>query len=301
MRTLALALIFCTGLAPSGQDAASRPIRIVTTVFPLAEFARSVAGSEGDVSLILPPGAEIHTWQPRMSDLLRIADADLFVYIGQGLEAWADDLLKSVARPGLKVLESAHGLPLMTADPEEARHEGEGFDPHIWLDLGMDEVLIDRIAAALTDIDARRAGAFGKNAAAYKARLHELDRSFQEGLKTCGQRAFIFGGHAAFGYLARRYQLEQISLYGPSPDAAPTPKELARVMDRARTLGVTTVFFERSVGDRLARLVASPLKAEVLPLNPGHNVTRAEVEAGLTFLDLMRTNLENFRHGLHCR
>jgi zinc transport system substrate-binding protein len=275
-------------------------IRIVTTVFPLAEFARAVAGDKGDVSLVLPPGAEVHTWQPRISDMIRIATADLFIYIGAGLEAWVHDLLKSAARPGLKTIESVRGVSLMAGDPAETHHEQERFDPHIWLDFEIDGMLIDKIRTALTEIDPANAARYERNATAFQDKLVILDHDYRDGLKSCGGRAFFYGGHAAFGYLARRYGLEQIPIYGPSPDAVPTPKELARIIDRARTMNISTVFFEPSLGDKMARLVASPLHADIRPLNPGHNVTRADIEQGVGFLDLMRTNLENLKHGLGC-
>lgn len=276
-------------------------IRIVTTVFPLVEFARAVAGDRGDVSLVLPPGAEVHTWQPRISDMTRIAAADLFIYIGAGLEAWVGDLLRSAARPGLKTIESVRGVSLMTEDASETHHAPEGFDPHIWLDFEIDCMLIDKIRIALTEIDPANVTRYERNATAYRDQLRILDQDYRDGLKSCGQRAFFYGGHAAFGYLAKRYGLEQIPIYGPSPDAVPTPKELARIIDLARTMNISTVFFEPSLGDKMARLVAAPLRADVRPLNPGHNLTRTEIERGVGFFDLMRTNLENLKHGLGCR
>ncbi len=279
---------------------AADKIRIVTTVFPLAEFARAVAEDKGDVSLVLPPGAEVHTWQPRISDITRIATADLFIYIGAGLEAWVRDLLKSAARPGLKTIECVLGVSLMAEDPAEAHHEQEGLDPHIWLDFEIDGMLIDKIRTALTEIDPANAARYQRNATAFQEKLGALDRDYRDVLKSCGRRVFLYGGHAAFGYLARRYGLEQIPIYGPSPDAVPTPKELARIIDRARKMNISTVFFEPNLGDKMARLVANPLRADVRPLNPGHNVTRADIERGVGFLDLMRINLENLKHGLGC-
>jgi zinc transport system substrate-binding protein len=260
--------------APSSADR----IRIVTTVFPLAEFARAVARDKGDVSLILPPGAEVHTWQPRISEMTRIAAADLFIYIGAGLETWVRDLLRSAARPGLKTIESVRGASLMTEDPSETHHEQEGLDPHIWLDFEIDGMLIDKIRTALTEIDPANAAQYERNATAFQEKLRTLDQDYRDGLKSCGRRIFLYGGHAAFGYLARRYGLEQIPIYGPSPDAVPTPKELARIIDRARTMNIATVFFEPSLGDKMARLVAAPLRADIRPLSPGHNMTRADIE-----------------------
>jgi len=288
------------GITPS--SGAPRPkIRILATVFPLMEFAREIAGDRGDVGLLLPPGAEIHTWQPRVSDIRKIAALDLFLFIGSGLEPWAADVLRSVGRPGLRTIEAA-GVQGPGGDPAApAALPDVCADPHVWLDFGRDLALLDRMVRVLGEIDPEGAADFAKRAEAYKDKLRRLDAEYLEAFRTCAERTFVFGGHAAFGYLARRYGLVQIPVYGLSPDAAPSPKALIGIIARAKTLHIRTVFLEENVSDKMARLIARELGADVRVLNPGHNLTKAQFEAGLTFIDLMRQNLENFKHGLGCR
>jgi zinc transport system substrate-binding protein len=299
---LLLTAAVCLFASPTQSSGAPRPkIRILATVFPLMEFAREIAGDRGDVGLLLPPGAEIHTWQPRVSDIRKIAALDLFLFIGSGLEPWAADILKSVGRPGLRTIEAA-GVQGPGSDPAAPAAPPEfGADPHVWLDFGRDLDLLDRMVRVLGEIDPEGASDFAKRAEAYKDKLRRLDAEYREAFRTCDERTFVFGGHAAFGYLARRYGLVQVPVYGLSPDAAPSPKALIGIIARAKTLHIRTVFFEENVSDKMARLIARELGADVRVLNPGHNLTRAQFEAGLTFIDLMRQNLENFKHGLGCR
>jgi zinc transport system substrate-binding protein len=303
---LAMLILWTTDGPPTAQNlqAQGRPkIRIMTTVFPLLEFAREVAGERGEVTLLLPPGAEVHTWQPRVSDIKKFAALDVFIYIGQNLEPWAKDILDSAARPGLRTLEAGRGLPLLPADQGERSHghEGETLDPHVWLDFGLDQILVDKIAALLKDIEPDNSAVFERAASACKQKLRLLDDQYRETFLGCAQKAFIFGGHAAFGYLARRYGLEQIAVYGLSPDAAPTPKDLAWIITEAKKRGIKTIFFEQSVSDKMARLIAKEIGADTRLLNPGHNLTKEQIEAGTTFIGLMRENLESFKHGLSCR
>jgi zinc transport system substrate-binding protein len=293
---LSLVLLLINGAAAIAERP---PIKIIVTVFPLQEFAREVSGSRADVTLLLPPGADVHTWQPRVSDIMKVSEADLFIYIGSNLEPWADDILRAAARPGLKILEAGKGI--VESPSERTGRSREEADPHIWLDFSLDLILVDRIRAALSDWDPEDAELFQTQARDYKEKLGKLDREYREAFKNCRYHTFIFGGHAAFGYLARRYGLEQIALFGLSPDAAPTPKELAQIMEKASRLGIRTVFFEPNSSDRLARMIAENIGGDLRPLNPGHNLTRDEVKAGTTFLSLMGQNLESFKHGLGCR
>jgi zinc transport system substrate-binding protein len=291
--------------APPAFPAEEGPaIKIMTTVFPLAEITRAVAGARAEVGLILPPGAEVHTWQPRFGDVRKLSSLDAFIYIGSGLEPWAGDLLRGAGRPALRVLEIGRTLPLAplaASDPDDHAHGREGADPHVWLDPVLDQMIADRIADFLSALEPSGAAGFRDRADAFKSVLGGLDRDFQRSLSNCRSRTFIYCGHSAFAYLARRYGLEQVAVFGASPDAAPTPRELASVIDKAKSAGVRTVFFEPGIGEKMARMIAAGAGADTRPLSAGHNLTPAETAAGRTFIDIMRTNLENLKHGLSCR
>jgi len=131
-------------------------------------------------------------------------------------------------------------------------------------------------------------------------KLAECDRLFREELAPCKKRTFILGGHAAFGYLARRYGLHQISLYGISPNSRPTPKELVRVVELARKHKIDVIYFEVYVSDDLAKVIAEELGAKTLVLNPAVNLTLKQAESRVTFLEIMYQNLANLKKGLSC-
>lgn len=267
------------------------------------EFSKAVCGERGEVSLLLPPGAEIHTWRPRPSDVIRVTSADLFIYIGADLEPWIHNLLKSVKNPRLRIFEASSALSLL----EENRsfhhygHQHEGFDPHIWLDFEMAQVIVDKIASLLSELDPKSSSMFKRNVDLYKDKLRRLDMKFKDGLKACAHRTFIFGGHSAFGYFARRYNLRQISLYGLSPNSKPTPKRLIEVVELAKKYKIKVIYFEISVSNKLAKVIAKEVGARTLVLNPGANLTNEQLDSGVSFFDIMEENLENLRNGLLCR
>ncbi len=288
-------------------------IKITTSVFPLWEFAKAVAGERGEVEFLLPPGAEIHTWRPRPSDILKITSSDVFVYIGADLEPWLDDVLKSVNNPNLHILKASDGIALM--EREESRketlhedshsgHEHEhihgALDPHIWLDFAIDQKVIESIVSLLCQMEPENRSLFEGNGAAYKKKLEDIDRRFREDLGRCKGDTFILGGHAAFGYLARRYNLHQISLFGVNPNSSPTPKQLVRVVELAKKYHINVIYFEVYVSDDLARVIAEEVGAKTLVLNPAANLSKEQMNTGNTFLDIMEQNLMHLKEGLSC-
>ncbi len=272
-------------------------LKIVTSVFPLQEFAREIVGDRGEVELLLPPGAGVHTWQPRASDILRLSSADLFIYIGAGLEPWITDLLRSLSSPGLRVQAMADSLPLQE---HKEGAEKEEHDPHIWLDFGLDMIIADRLAAVFSEIEPDNASVFLENAERLKARIQRLDDAYARTLERCPGRTLLVGGHAAFGYLAKRYNLRQISVFGLSPDADATPSRLIAAIESGKRDNIRAVFMEANTSSRMAEVVARELRIEVLLLHPGANLSRKEWESGRTFFDIMEENLTNLKKGLAC-
>ncbi len=292
--------ILGAGISIRIQGNQRSPLKIMASIFPLKEFAQAVAGDLGDVDLLLPPGAEIHTWQPKPSDLMKLSSADVFVYIGGELEPWVDDILRSVNNPELHVIEASKGLTLLR-DQGESNHNHGAPDPHIWLDFANDEKICDTIAALLSEIDPDCQQIFRKNAEIYKQKLCALDEKYRIGLDRCDQRTIVLGGHGAFGYLARRYSLSQISLYGLSPDTEPTPRQLIEVINFVKENRIGAIFFEVNISGELARVIAEETGAKTLALNPGANLPRRGENSDITFLHIMERNLENLKNGLRCR
>ena len=279
----------------------------MATVFPLREFAAAVAGERGETELLLPPGAGVHTWQPRPGDIGRLAACDLLVYIGANLEPWLPGLLKALPGGKVRTLEVTAGLSLLeAAADDEHGHNREGgpdkhLDPHVWLDFDLDGRIVRKIADELSLIDPAGRPEFTANADRLAARLRELDVKFRDGLAACRGRDIVLAGHGAFGYLARRYGLVQTALYGLSPDAQPRPVDLVEAVELCRRKGVRTVFFENSVSPALSKTLAREIGGRVLVLHAGHNLTREQQDRGADFFALMEENLNSLRDGLGCR
>lgn len=294
----------------SDKALARDTMRVVTSVFPLAEMARAVGGERVTVDLLLPPGSEPHSWAPKPSDMLRLEQADVLILVGADMEPWAKDLTKMGAREGAIVIQAAEGAPLLrvgqgqghpeASEDHDARHQHRGVDPHIWLDFKWDVILVNKIVNVYTTLDPGSAGVFKKNGDAYGEKLKELDQAYETALASCSGKTMVIGGHAAFGYLARNYHLEQVALFGLSPDASPTPRRMAELTDLIRIRDVKAIFFDETASDKLTRTLARETGVRTMVLAPGASLTRDDIDSGTTFIDLMHRNLDSLTAGLAC-
>jgi zinc transport system substrate-binding protein len=261
---------------------------VVASFFPMYEFARQVAGDRAQVVSLVPTGVEPHDWEPSPQDITQVRRARLFVYNGAGLEPWAEKVKAEVDGKTTAVVSATAGISLA------------GGDPHVWLDPTLARIEVETIRAALTRLDPGGAEVYTAQAKAFAAKLDALDDRFAAGLRSCARREVVVS-HAAFGYLTRRYRLEQVPVMGLAPEAEPSPAALAAIVRLARQRKVETVFFEPLVSRRLADTLAREVGARILVLNPIEGLTREEAAAGKGYLDLMAANLTNLREGLGCR
>jgi zinc transport system substrate-binding protein len=291
-------------------EACAGQCSVMTTIYPLTDFAQAVGGDRVKVTQLLPPGAEAHTWEPKPSDIVKLSRADVFIYIGSEMEPWVSGILKTIKNPKVVIIEASQGLPLLRADQTDAGgekhyhgHESTHgrFDPHIWLNFDYDQKIVDKITAGLSKRDPEGILYFQKNAEAYKAKLRDIDLRYRKELGGCSSKEFILGSHAAFAYLAQQYGLTQIALYGVSPNAEPTPKKMAEVITVAKHYQAKAIYYEELVSDKLAKTIAQETGAKTLVLSTGENLTQRQIEAKVSFLALMEQNLENLKYGLACK
>lgn len=275
------------------SSVAAERLSVVTTIFPLTEFARAVGGDAVEVCQLLPPGAEAHTWDPTPSDIVALSKADVCICVGAAMEPWLPGVLRSFDRKKPELIEVSKGAALIEGQ------EGTP-DPHVWLDFAYDRSIIDEIVTAFGRRAPESALVFARNGEQYKSKLDALDRTYARTLKGCKRKEVVLGSHAAFGYLTRRYGLDQVAVYGLSPNTEPTPRRMAEIITLSKRLGVQAVYFEELVSDKLAKAIAEEAGAKTLVLNPGHNLTSQQMAGQVTFLKLMESNLENLKEGLGC-
>jgi zinc transport system substrate-binding protein len=252
---------------------------VVAALYPLAYAASQVAPQGTTVADLTPTGAEPHDLELTPRHVARLRDASHVIYAGGGFQPGLEDALEE--RPALDVL---------TAVPTRPASEGEAVDPHVWLD----PVRYAGVARAIASELGRPRGADR-----FVSRLEVLDAELRRGLARCERRAIVTS-HAAFGYLADRYSLEQVPLVGLSPEAEPSASDIERLVDEVRARGATTVFFEPLVSPRLAETVAREAGVRTAALDPLEGLTQEQVDEGADYFTVMRDNLAALRRALGC-
>jgi zinc transport system substrate-binding protein len=294
------------------EDRISQPkkLSIVATLFPLYDFAREIVGDKADVTLLLPPGVEAHSFEPKPGDMITINNAGIFLYTGAYMEPWVEKILQATDNKNLIVIDTSKGMTLLksTAGQEEGHgqnvrghNEHGAYDPHIWLDFTNAQKMVDSILEGLTRKDPANKDMYAKNAAAYKTKLQVLDENFKNTLSGCRKDTFVHSGHFAFNYLASRYNLHYISAYGGSPNAEPTPGKIIELKKFILEHAIKYIYYEELITPRIADILNKETGAKLLKLNGAHNIGKDDLKQGKTFIGLMEDNLTNLKVGLECQ
>jgi zinc transport system substrate-binding protein len=220
----------------------------------------------------------------------------LLVLLGPGLEAWGNDIKQNLNPKNTAVLTVGDGII-----NQKVVEDGQSVtDPHIWQSPPLVKQIVDKILSSLSQIDPANSSYYQTNAIALKAKLDDLDAQYKQGLSNCAEKNIITS-HAAFGYLATAYGLNQVSIAGLSPDAEPSPQQLADIVKFAKDNNVKYIFFESLVSPKLSDTIATEVGAKTLVLNPIEGLTNDEISQGDNYFTEMQKNLSNLRIALQCK
>lgn len=309
----ALALSACSGNTDGANGSADggtgETINVATSFYPITWLTEEIGGDSVSVTSMTPANAEPHDFELSPAEIATMANMDAIIYV-RGFQPSLDEAIDSISGPMVVDLADLVDLEPLLADDHDHEGEGEGegeehsaddghdhsgdLDPHFWLDPVRMEGAAEGISEALSSLSADETTTFETNLTAVQSSLKELDTSFETGLATCERRTIVTS-HAAFGYLAKEYNLTQVSISGIDPDREPSPAELNRVKKAIQEAGVTTVFTEELVSPKTSEALATEAGAEVALLS-----TLEGQPAEGTYLDAMDANLDTLRSALNC-
>lgn len=308
--TLRLALCACGQQAQAPETDGG--VNIVATVFPAYDFARQIAGDDGNVTLLIPPGSEAHSYEPTPQDIIRIQNCDLLVCNGGESEAWLDEILSGMGNeiPTVVMLDCVDALTEEDKDGMQVHkhhdhdhdhdeHEDEEYDEHVWTSPVNAQLICRAISAALCQADPAHASDYTARCVDYCAELQELDADFRGVIANAKRHTLIFADRFPVRYFVEEYGLDYFAAFpGCADDAEPSARTVAFLIDRVREEQAPAVLYIEFSNQKMADIVCEDTGCEKLLFNSCHNVTADQLRGGVTYLELMRGNLETVKEAL---
>jgi zinc transport system substrate-binding protein len=294
----------------SGENAR---LKVIATIFPLYDFARNVGGDKITVTMLLPPGSDIHHYELKPDDVMRIGETDIFLFTSFKMEHWARKVIDAIAgQTNMLAVETGQGCSFLSIqEPHDHSGNQPGLigkpvhqevkkDPHIWLDFDNAQKMIENISKAFVRKDPKNREFYENNAREYKLRLAGLDKKYREQLSNCRTRTILHAGHRAFAYPASRYRLEYVAAYNVSADAEPSPQQILALIEKIKGQKLSYIYYEDLAAPRLAATIAFETGAGLLMLSNGQDISKKDIQNGISFISLMERNLENLKKGMQC-
>ncbi len=318
---LSVALCSCTNGKTESDTADKDMMSVVATGFVQYDFARSIAGEHADVKMLIHPGNEVHTYEPSPSDIMKIADCDVFVYTGGESDGWIEGISQNTGNTGMTefkfmdycTLYSEEHKEGMEQTGEHSEHDGaehehenentglyEGYDEHVWTSVENAVKIADAMCKVFSEKDPDNAEYYEKNLAEFKTELESLNEDFKSMVDGAARKTVVFGDRFPFLYLAKEYGLDYYAAFpGCASNTEASAATVAFLINKVREEKIPAVFSIEFSNGKIADAVAEPTGAKRLELHSCHNVTKDEFDSGETYISLMRKNLANLKEALY--
>ena len=318
---LLLTFVLFLSLCPvSGLAEEAGKIRVVTTIFPIYDWVREIAGDTGntEITLLLDSGVDLHSFQPSAQDILKVATCDLFIYVGGESDEWAEDALAEAVNPDMVVISLVEALGenakaeeivegMEAEEEEEEGEEGEEEEPeideHVWLSLRNAQVFTSAIADALAQKDPANADSYRANAEAYGAKLAALDAAYAEAVDSAAHKTLLFGDRFPFRYLTDDYGLTYYAAFaGCSAETEASFETVIFLAKKTDELQLPAVLTIEGKDHRIAETIigsTADKNRKLLTLNSMQGTTANDIEQGATYLKIMEDNLAVLKEALN--
>jgi zinc transport system substrate-binding protein len=294
----------------SEPAADSEKTQIMTSIYPVYEITKEIAGDRADVSLMVGENEDAHHYEPSAQAVASVNEADVFIYSSEQMEFWAESLLNVVENEDLQVIELAEGLDLDIGEAAEHDHDHEheeagghdhdhgGLDPHFWLDPVAVKEQLPFIVEALSQKDPENESYYVENQNDFADELSTLDAAYQEAFADAENREFVVQ-HQAFGHLANRYHLDQVAVGGLTTEVEPDPQQLSRIINFIKEEEVPVVYYQSGENSAIAETIAQESGTEIGVL---YDLENKPVDSDLaedSYIEMMEQNLEELQKSIH--
>ena len=288
-------------------------LSIVCTTFPQYDFLKNILGSDDALTLLLDDGADLHSYEPTAQDIIKIGSADLFVYIGGNSDKWVDGALRSANNPELESIalmdtvntykeEYVAGMEHNHSHGDGEIHGGDHSeeDEHIWLSVRNAAVITKKLCDAVCEIDSANAEIYKSNAQAYISELNGLDNQYQSVIDSSSRKVLLFADRFPFRYLIEDYNLTYHAAFaGCSSESEASFETMAYLIDKTKELSLPAILIIDNSDGSLAETVSQESGAKILSLDSCQSVSMADINQGVNYLDIMKSNLEVLTEALN--
>ncbi|SDW11408.1 zinc transport system substrate-binding protein [Marinococcus luteus] len=302
-----------SGDSNEDQQKQNEKLDVYTTLFAWEDFTKQIGGDYVNVENVVPPGSNAHSFDPTPQTLTNIAEGDMFIMTGSGMEGFADEAKSTVDGEHVEVLELTNNMDLLeTSEEHDPSHEEEGHDhghdekghshggvdPHVWLDPVRAQEAAESIKNELVEQMPDQEETFEENYQALVSDLEEIDQGFADVAEDSDQNQFIVS-HAAYGYWEERYGFEQIPVSGINAQDEPSVQEINDIVATAEENDIHTVLLEQNIPSKTAETVREEIGADVAYLHNLSTVMEEDIENDATYVSLMEDNIESLEQALH--
>lgn len=305
--TLCLLLSLC-GCKGGCYESGGEGLDIVTTVFPAFDFAREIAGDKAGVCLLVPPGSESHSFEPTAQDILRIQNCDLLICNGGESEIWLEDMLAGMDGeiPRLVMLDCVQALEeevkagmQVAGHDHDHDHEEAEYDEHVWTSPRNAALICQALGETLCAIDPANSDYYAGRTESYCDKLLALDADFRALAERSGHPTMIFADRFPARYFVEEYGLDYYAAFpGCAEEAEPSARTVAFLIDKVRQENTPAVFYIEFSNQKMADVICEDTGCQKLLFHCCHNVTRRQLDEGISYLGLMEQNLNTLRGAL---
>ena len=301
----ATALCLCSCTSQNDTDNRdSGKLKIISTVFPPYDLAKQIAGDNADISILLPPGSESHTYEPTAKEILEIQNCDIFLYIGGENEQWAEKIISSNKSDSVKTVKLIDCVKtLEEADLHEEEHHEEHSheaDEHIWTSPKNEQLMLTAVYDAICEADPENKAVYTKNKDSYNEQLSQLDKAYKEAIDNAKNKTIIIADKFPFRYLAEEYGLDCYAAFSScSDESEPSAAAMTSLISTIKEQNIPVVYYLEFSSTKVADTLCSETGASSLMLHSCHNVSKEDLEKVISYVDLMKQNLENLKTALN--
>ena len=300
---LSLLLGICLIISGCGGVTQKEELLITATNFAEYDFARAVVGEKGSVKMLIPPGRDMHSFEPTVTDILNIENSSLFLYIGGESDSFVDKILSSINNENLSVLKMSDFVCLTGEEHhgEEHNHShSENYDEHIWLSPDNAVKMISAIKDELSRIDPENSGYYNENAQKYCSEIEDLTAETKKVIGNARVKTIVVADRNPYKYFTEYYGITATAAFTAcSEDTDADLATVLRLIEAVKENSLSAIFVTEMTSFDLANSVKENTGAEILTLHSYHNVSTEDFEGGVTYIDLMRKNQKSLERGLN--